>query len=587
MKDFLFDAKKINFLIICVLTFFLCSCASAPKVENIGETIRATFEPVDTTPVAIAVPEEIKDKPRTYFSYVDSKIMEDVEIGSPASLRRAASLLRQSNSIYEENDKVLLAIETSIMQMVYPSERVEWGDVSISSENAYIGAINSAKNGIYDTSTGNEDFLSILLPSLVILNVNDVSSFFSNSEAALKKSLELRNNSVLANYLLGELYKKSGNKSEALQYFKKASLLAPECFQTSYTYMECLKDTGYLAEAKEIVEPLLEKYPTNTSLLKSCAHIFYETGDYDKAEQYVSRALQQDPNDLPMVLFRAQILMEKKDYIHAASLLDVYSRQDNSSKQYLLLRASLQFDWSKNIHAAINTVESALKLYPEAEDVLLLAARISSFSGLTVAGKNVNFYAREVLKEDPANEIALQYAVEGFMQEKNWQEAYKLNKNLMSSKKVSRKVQFNHIKICIALKKYDEAWNDVSGMYKANPDDEEIVEHYVLVMVESGKSVQALSVINQQLSSASSKLKSFLYYQHSFLQNTEETVLSDLRSSLMSNPKNSESLFRLYKIYFNKKEYRKSQYYLKQVVALSPSNADYRNLLEELNSLIK
>ena len=587
MKDFLFDAKKINFLIICVLTFFLCSCASAPKVENIGETIRATFEPVDTTPVAIAVPEEIKDKPRTYFSYVDSKIMEDVEIGSPASLRRAASLLRQSNSIYEENDKVLLAIETSIMQMVYPSERVEWGDVSISSENAYIGAINSAKNGIYDTSTGNEDFLSILLPSLVILNVNDVSSFFSNSEAALKKSLELRNNSVLANYLLGELYKKSGNKSEALRYFKEASLLAPECFQTSYTYMECLKDTGYLAEAKEIVEPLLEKYPTNTSLLKSCAHIFYETGDYDKAEQYVSRALQQDPNDLPMVLFRAQILMEKKDYIHAASLLDVYSRQDNSSKQYLLLRASLQFDWSKNIHAAINTVESAFKLYPEAEDVLLLAARISSFSGLTVAGKNVNFYAREVLKEDPANEIALQYAVEGFMQEKNWQEAYKLNKNLMSSKKVSRKVQFNHIKICIALKKYDEAWNDVSGMYKANPDDEEIVEHYVLVMVESGKSVQALSVINQQLSSASSKLKSFLYYQRSFLQNTEETVLSDLRSSLMSNPKNSESLFRLYKIYFNKKEYRKSQYYLKQVVALSPSNADYRNLLEELNSLIK
>ena len=127
----------------------------------------------------------------------------------------------------------------------------------------------------------------------------------------------------------------------------------------------------------------------------------------------------------------------------------------------------------------------------------------------------------------------------------------------------------------------------MSGMYKADPDDEEIVEHYVLVMVESGKSVQALSVINQQLSSASSKLKSFLYYRRSFLQNTEETVLSDLRSSLMSNPKNSESLFRLYKIYFNKKEYRKSQYYLKQVVALSPSNADYRNLLEELNSLIK
>lgn len=587
MNNFLHESKKLSFLVICCLSALLFSCASAPKVESIGETIRATFEPVDTEPVAITVPDEIKDKQRTYFSHVDPKIMEDVEIGSPASLRRAASLLRQTDSGYEENDKVLLAIETEIMRMVYPSERVEWGDVSISSGNAYIGAINSAKNGIYDTSTGNEDFLSIMLPSLVVLNINDVSSFFDISEAALKKALELRSNSVLANYLLGELYKKAGKNKDSLRHFKEASALAPECFQTSYAYMECLKNSGYLSEAKESIRPLLEKYPTNAAVLKSSAQIFYDSGDYDNAEQYVSRALQQNPNDLPMVLFRAQILMDKKDYIHAASLLDVYSRQDSSSRQYLILRASLQFDWSKNIHAAISTIENALKLYPESEDVLLLAARISSFSGLPVAGKNVNFYAREVLKKSPSNETALRYAVEGFMQEKNWQEAYSLNRNLMSSKKVSRKVQYNHIKICIALKKYDEAWSDASGLYKANPDDEEVIEHYILVMIESGKSVQALSAINQHLSAASSKLKSFLYYERSFLQNSEEAALSDLRSSLMSNPKNSESLFRLYKIYFNKKEYRKSQYYLKQVVALNPSNAEYRNLSEELNSLIK
>lgn len=587
MKKVLLLKKIINFLAINGAVFILFSCASSPKLDSIGETIKATFEPVDTTPVAIAVSDEIKEKNRTYFFYVDPAVMEDVEIGTPASLRRAASVLRQTKSNYEENDKVLLAIATEIMQVVYPSERVEWGGESPSNNTAYMGAINSAKNGIYDTSTGREDFLSIVLPSLVVVNARDVSSFYEQSERDLKNALELRSNSVLANYLLGILYKKSDKKDNALSYLKTAAELSPECYQTVYAYAELLKDCGKSEESRTLILSLLERYPLNVSILKLAAQIFYDSKDYDSAEQYVSRVLQQDPNDLPMVLFRARILMDKNDYIHAASLLDVYSRQDNISREYLLLRARLQFDWSKNIHAAVSTIEKALNLYSDDTEVLLFAARIASQAGTAVAGKNVNYYANAVLKKTPYDEEALQYAVEGFMQEKNWNDAYKLSQTLVSRKTTLKKILFNHLKICLSVKKYDEAWNLISGIYKKEPSDEEVIEFYVLVMVESGKSVQALNVINQNLPAASSKLKSFLFYQRSFLQNSDDLILSDLRSSLMSNPKNSDSLFRLYKIYFNKKEYRKAQYYLKQVVVLNPSNHEYRNLSEELNSLLK
>ena len=64
-------------------------------------------------------------------------------------------------------------------------------------------------------STGNVDFLTTVLPSLVVLVVDDVKPFFSMSEAALKKGISMYPDSVLANYLLGQLYKKNGDIEKA------------------------------------------------------------------------------------------------------------------------------------------------------------------------------------------------------------------------------------------------------------------------------------------------------------------------------------------------------------------------------------
>ena len=82
-------------------------------------------------------------------------------------------------------------------------------------------------------------------------------------------------------------------------------------------------------------------------------------------------------------------------------------------------------------------------------------------------------------------------------------------------------------------------------------------------------------------------MKSFLYYRKSLLQNTESAALADLRSSLISNPRNSDALFRLYEIYYKKSDLRKAQYYLKQVIALNPNDAKMRTLNEQLEAQIK
>ena len=75
--------------------------------------------------------------------------------------------------------------------------------------------------------------------------------------------------------------------------------------------------------------------------------------------------------------------------------------------------------------------------------------------------------------------------------------------------------------------------------------------------------------------------------QGNIKQKTEDLVLADLRSSLTHNSRNSDTLFRLYEIYFERKDYNFAQYYLKQVVAIKPNDTSARQLNEALTQLIK
>ena len=109
-----------------------------------------------------------------------------------------------------------------------------------------------------------------------------------------------------------------------------------------------------------------------------------------------------------------------------------------------------------------------------------------------------------------------------------------------------------------------------------------------LLWRRTGRNQNASRLINSLLSnSPSSLMKSFLYYERSYLQGTEAGQLSDLRSSLIANPRNSDALFRMYQIYLRRRDYRKAQYYLKQVISLNPSNENYIKLNSELESLLK
>ena len=580
-----------------MFVYCFTGCASSKDVAKETDHSKASYEApavaekIDEPQVIEQPSEAIKlptaTKPKTYFSKIDENIVKNVEIGSPSSINEAMSAIRKSEAELLESEKVLIYVASEIMRILWESQKVNWNIYDVTEETPYTGALKSVKNGIYDTSTGNTDFLSTFLPSLVYLTPNITPNVQSQCEQGIVDSLLINPESVAANYLAGLYYEKNGEYEKSEPYLSKA-------YEGSHTieilleYAKVLSKNGKSALAEEVMkEANAGGTTTNIAVLKQNAWIAFEKGDYATAEEAVARVLQQTPNDLEFVLFRARIFIEKNDYIHAVSLLDMYARQNDTNIDYLILRARVQLDWSKNTNAATDTVEKALQLYPENVDALLMAARISSLTDGPVAGKYADELAAIVLEKSPSNNDALIYALDGLVQRENWKEAYDISSSLIKKQPDNESLILKHVTVCLKLNKKSEAMDVAQKAYNSNSASEIITQTYILATTQVLSREESIKLIDTMLPTASSKIKSYLYYRKSFLERSEDTTLADLRSSLIANPRNSDSLFRLYEIYYAKNDYRKAQYYLKQVVAINPNDSSVRKLNEALTQLMQ
>lgn len=528
-----------------------------------------------------------KNKNKSAFNKIDLEILKEVEDGTPQSIKTAMAKFHKNKDEYTENEKLFIAVAGAIMQNVWTTEQIEFEVYPVSQDNPYIGAVNSSKNGVFDSSTGNVDFFATLLPTFVIFYSNKNQTILKLAEQSALNALVLNPNSTLANYIAGTIYKELKDYQKALDYFKVAYENSSGTTQICIAYADALNKNGKSELASTIMSTISGVSADDIRVLKQNAYIAYEKEDLVSAEEYVARVLQQTPNDLDFILFRAKIFIKKDDYIHAVSLLDMYQRQNDTSLEYLLLRATVQLEWSKNTNAATETVEKALNLYPDSEEALLLAARLSSITDYPVAGKYADDLAQLVLQKNPKNSSALIYALEGLMQRDDWEQAYKISNDLIKKDKVSSDVVYKHVSVCINQGKKNEAFDVANSFYNKNKDDELLIQAYVYAYTQINSRDSSLSLINNLTKNANQKMKSYLLFRRSFLQRTEDTILADLRSSLIANPRNSDALFRLYQIYYDKKDYRKAQYYLKQVVAINPNDSSIKKLNEALTQLIK
>ena len=524
----------------------------------------------------------------SYFYSIDRKALDYAENGSPSSFKLAISQLHKpASEQYTQVEQVLLEICVRVSKIVWPSEIMNYEYSRVTHSNPYTPAIDYAEKGMFDSSTGNSDFYTVLLPALLLVTRPSKTEYYQEYDRAITKALALKPDSCLANYLMGRLKNLVGDYHAAITCLNKALAAAPKNREILFALSQSYQGLGEHRKALDVCEELLAADPQNIEYLELCTQASISLGLYDKAEEFVVRVLQVEPNNSDFALVRASILMAKGDYIKASSLLDTYSRTSPNDRYYLLLRAQLQKKWNKNLSLASNTMTKALSLYPDDKDVLLLSAQIASESNSSIAGKTALDLASGVLEIEEDNVEAKEVFVKELNKARRYNEAYTISSEMIKSEDVPLPVLYNHVDVCLALGKNSEAWTIAEELYKNDSTLEENIQVYIKVLVGTGRTSQALSLINSLLPNASSAMKSFLYYQKSLTEGTSDAALEDLRSSLTANPRNQDTLYRLYRIYYGRKDWRRAQYYLKQVIALNPNDATYQAQNAELENLLR
>lgn len=566
-----------------ILIFLFFSCASNnDAVSGIASRDDSSNVDIEGSVLPVIPKEEIINK-----NAIESDIIKNIQIGSAASLKTAAAKLRKADNSYTEKEADLMYICSTMLQILWPNEVVNWTIPEANHSSAYVAAIDSCRKGVYDFSAPKNDALICALPALLLITVPSVDNYFEEAEDSLKTAINLCNETVFARYLLGMLY----NRQK--KFFLAANVLkeAYELYQNNQIllqYLEALVSSGQTKIALDLAMKNMTTFETSSKILRYAAEAAFYEKQYDLADSLIVQVLQKEPDNSEYILFRVRILMARKEYIKVSSLLDMYARVEKSSKIYLLLRAQLQLEWNKNTVAASATLQEALNRYGNDTDVLLAGANLASSTGQKIGGFSATELAEKVLATDNINISALSILVDEYIKEKKWQKAYELNSKIMQSGNYNQKILVNHIDICLAINKMAEI-EDVFQKLKNSPDlDKEILnETEIRILIAENKNDMALQKINLLINSVSGKSKSNLYYQKSRIAKNQEEKLSDLRLSLTAYPRNKDALLELYKYYVEKKDYRKAQYYLKQVVALSPDDEELLRLNSELDNLIE
>lgn len=568
-----------------LVLLLLISCTSSPPVNN-------ELFPENNEPTAIPLPASVKSKSdskgASYFRAINKRILSLVQNGSPAALNEAMDLLHRDNHRYSEQEKVLIAISAVIMEYAWQNQKLSMEIPSDLPDTIYTSTINSLKRGIYENIFVQSDFFTLSLPSLLLLSNSSAENYYTQSEKALLQALTLDSNSVLVLYLLGTVYEKLEKYTLSLDYLNRAHTLDPDNYSITFALARMYNYVQDYENAYLLSTKLAEKNPTDMSVLKLRAYSAFYMKNYVIAETLVAQILQKESDSADFLLLRARILFELGQYLNTSTLLDVYARNDKTNKDYLLLLARLQYVWNKNPIAALNTLKDALKIYPDDPDVLLPATEFAVETGQTINGLSVAELVNSILKENPDNIRALRIVLKDALKKRDWQTAYNAGKTIISKQK---NPEINDIlyysQACIQLGYLNEAEKLLQSIYTESTENEELIKSYIQLLFAQKKTIQAERLINSKLSISNRNLKSMLYYERSKLQTNENEQLSDLRLSLTSNPRNSDSLFALYNHYFLKKDYRKAQYYLKQVISLNPFDEGLLTANSNLETLLK
>jgi len=569
------DAKTVPCFLGAILSpvlflWSLTSCASAPPVD--GTPITANAAP--TTQAAKAT------------QSVAEEIRALTEMGTPPSLIRSLDLIRARDLSQTEYGRAMSAVATTLLVRLYPDIQTETARPDPPPSSPYTRILRDAERAVYlPPSTSSDDYLEYVLPFLALLDETRPERLAA-ATPDLTRASTLGRTSVLDSYFTGIVAERRSDFAAAIESYNKAIAVSSDCYPAIVGAARSLIKLSRAKEAVALLSDLIVRYPDNMLVKRELAKAYYQSGDFDRAGPAVAEVLQREPKNSAFILMQAHIFVAQGSYVQAQPLLDAYAAVDSSDRLYLYLRARVQADGYQNRDAALTYLRSLLRSFPDDSDALTYAAR------LLIEGGRVSDLdeARRYLDRLKANGVqsleVLELELKDALSRKAWAEAAPIAGKL-------GELRGNASDYRAAFDAYRGSGDTVAALNAAttlmekDQRNDEYAALYARALIEADKKGDALTFLEGRISTASSgKNKSVLYYLRSLLKTDEESRLGDLRSSLFEDPRNLEALVAMFEIYRAKKDDRRSVYYLKQALALSPDDPTLKAYRTELGPLM-
>ena len=574
------------------LCLALIGCAGSPASmprDEVGSGEVAPSGDAEVTRTARisgeGVPLAVPSRDQLLKNTIDSASLAAMEIGSPDAIKLAVERINADPHGMTDQNRAMLAVGAELMRILYPLEPVTWAMPSVPESSPYIGAIKSARMGVYDFNTGNADFLSIVLPSLVLAVSETPGEYYADAEDALQKAASRNPKSVLPPYFMALLTRRQGKKDASGAWYEKAWKLDSSCYPAGVGYARYLLDRGNGPASYAVALALAAKYPDAAEMAALCAQSAFSSRDWDSADPWILRVLKNDPGNAPFLLMRARILVERKEYLKASSLLDAFATKNRTDRDYLILKSRVLREWNRNLVEVTAILKEAQQLYPDDVEVMLATAEVCYQTGQTVNGLSGRDLVRAVLRRDGANAAALTLLAADQIASGEWADAVRTAEALVKVTPTDGS-RVLLAKACLGAGQKARAVSLSRDLFQKQGTDELVASLYLKALIETGDVKTASEIISSRLAAASPSLKSVLYYYQGLLADDGDARLAALRSSLLSDPRNILSLFAMYEWYFARQDYRKAQYYLKQVIALDSTNASYARLQSKLDELL-
>lgn len=500
---------------------------------------------------------------------ITTEVERMVYAGNPASLLAALDKIKAERIDKTEFGREMSFLSMRTLQAIYPDIIADLSPPEPPRQSVAYKAFKAVDAGeLLEPEAGERGFAANVYPLFVLLS-SPAGIPLSKASTMLARAKDSGTVSVLVPYFAGVVAELAGDRASAAASYKEALSFWPDCYPAEIGTFRLELAGGRPKEAVAGLKALRTRYPENPAVRKWLAEALYAAGSHDEALPLIAQVLLKEPDNPRFLLMRAHILIEQKSYAQAQQLLDAYALAKPTDRLYLVLRAQLLTEFQSDLEGALAVLKSGIKLYPADLQLLGMAEEVAEKLGLLAEARGYAELSLELSPDDVllherycalltkvGDFAAAALQVEYLVDKRGDNADYELAASLYW--------ESGDLAACEGAAKV---------LYDRDPAKEAYVSGYVRILAERGKAALGKDIAQKALAAGGSPgYKSALHYYLSRFAAADDEAMGELRLSLLEDPQNRDALIAMYDIYYRLKDYKKAQYYLKQAIALDPSD---------------